>query len=168
MKRRAIICVLVVALVALPSRALAEGRIPTTTVAELISAESGMEGRSVTFRAEVVSEVLAGGDGHAWINVLSDGAAIGVWVPRDLTSELEVFGDWRNTGDIVEVTGVFSEGCDIHGGDMDVHATEILLVTRGYERQHSISIWKLVVGLGGIALALFGYRRMRRLEEGDW
>lgn len=167
MRIRLIVTVLVVALFALPARGIAAEVSSRTSAAALASAASGLDGESVTLEGEVISEVLDGGEGHVWVNVLSEGVAIGVWAPEALAAELEVFGDWGHTGDRVMVTGVFSEACDTHGGDLDVHATSITLLERGTERQHPISFWKLGVGLAGVSLALLGHRRMRRLEEDD-
>lgn len=158
---------LVTALVALPARGIALESPSRTSGAELASAASGLDGMPITLEGEVISEVLAGGPGHVWVNVVSEGVAIGIWAPAELAEDLEVFGTWSHTGDRVRVTGAFHEACDDHGGDLDVHADSIVLLERGTERDHPVSFWKLGVGIGGVALGLLGHRRMRRLEEGD-
>ncbi|MDO8847434.1 MAG: hypothetical protein Q7W51_03465 [Coriobacteriia bacterium] len=167
MRIRLVVLLMVVALVALPARGIAVEVVSRTSAAELVSAESGLDGSTVTFEGEVVSEVLAGGRGHVWVNVLSDGVAIGVWAPAELADDLEVFGDWGHNGDRVVVTGTFNQACDVHGGDLDVHATSVELLERGSERHHPAAFWKLGVGAGGIVLGLLGHRRMRRREEDD-
>lgn len=167
MRGKLTVMLLVVAMIALPARGIAAEVSTRTSAAALASAASGLDGESVTLEGEVVSEALNGGEGHVWVNVLSDGVAIGVWAPEAFAADLEVFGDWGHTGDRVKVTGVLNEACDAHGGDLDVHATSITLLERGTERQHPVSFWKLGVGLAGISLALLGHRRMRRLEEDD-
>jgi hypothetical protein len=158
---------LAIALVAMPASGLAMATVTRTTGAELASAESGLEGATVELEGEVISERLAGGKDHVWVNVLSDGVAIGVWAPEAITRDLAVFGDWGHTGDTVLVTGVFREGCDEHGGDLDVHADELTLLERGIEREHPVSLWKFGIGIGGLAVAYTAVRRMRRAEEGD-
>jgi len=167
MRAKVIVVVLTMALFAMPARGIAAEVSAQTSAAALTSAASGLDGASVTLEGEVVSEVLDGGEGHVWVNVLSEGVAIGVWAPEGSVADLEVFGDWGHTGDRVRVTGVFSEACDTHGGDLDVHATSITLLERGVPRQHPVSFWKLGVGLAGVSLALLGHRRMRRLEEDE-
>lgn len=167
MTRRLLVVALAVALVAIPARGMAVQPSVRTDIAALTGAESGLSGQVVTIEGEVVSEMLAGGNGHVWVNILADGVAIGVWAPRELTDDITVFGDWGHTGDRVVVTGVFSEGCDVHGGDLDLHASDIELVERGTKRSHPVSYWKLGAGLAGITVAALGVRRMRRLEEGD-
>jgi hypothetical protein len=99
--------------------------------------------------------------------VLSGDTAIGVWMSADLAENVEVFGSWSHTGDTVSVTGVFSEACDVHGGDLDIHATELTVVERGSERHHPVSFWKLGLAFGGLAIAFVSLRRSRRIEDGD-
>jgi len=165
--RHVSVSLLVLALVAMPARGLAAQPRAATDGTELASAQSGLDGSLVHLEGEVVSEMLAGGEGHVWINILSGGTAIGVWTPIELTGDLEVFGGWAHTGDIVAVEGVFSEGCDVHGGDMDVHASAITLLERGARREHPVAYWKLGVGMAGAFFALVTARRVRRLREGD-
>lgn len=165
MRRPLLIVLLAAALVALPARGLAIESGTVTSGAELASADSGLDGTTVTLEGEVVSETLRGGDGHVWVNVLSEGVAIGVWAPTNLTEDLTVFGNWGYDGDQISVTGVFSQGCDVHGGDLDVHATSIELVAPGGPRENPVAPWKLAVALGGIGLALVLYRRSQRAQE---
>lgn len=173
MRRYGAIAVFALALALSPASAFAAGTsaagaVPVETDGpEIISMTSGLDGATIAFEGEVVSEALAGGDGHVWVNVLSDGTAIGIWMPVEMTDDLEVFGDWGNTGDVVRVVGILNEGCDQHGGDLDVHAASLELVKRGSERENPYDLWKLGVGLAGLVLAGVGYRRMRRSEEGD-
>lgn len=173
MRRYGAVAVLAFVLVFSPVSALAAGSsaagaVPVETDGpEIISMTSGLDGATIAFDGEVVSEALAGGDGHVWVNVLSGGTAIGVWMPTEMTGELEVRGDWGHTGDMVRVVGTLNEGCDQHGGDLDVHAASVELVKRGIERDNPYDLWKLGVGAAGLVLAGIGYRRMRRSEEGD-
>mgnify|MGYP001036317191 FL=1 len=166
MRRLTLIVALTVALVSVPARGMAIQPARETDGAELSSMASGLDGSRVTLTGEVVSERLAGGDGHVWVNVLSGGVAIGVWMPDQLAADLEVFGSFSHTGDIVRVTGVLNEGCDAHGGDLDVHAESVELLVRGEPRSLPAEWWKLAVGIGGLAVAYAGWRRLRRSEEG--
>lgn len=159
-------CAVAVALVALPARGLAIEP-SRTNGSELVAVGGPADGTTVRFEGEVISEALAGGAEHVWVNVLSDGVAVGVWMPEAMTDDLQVFGDWQHVGDRVAVTGVFNAACDEHGGDLDVHVTELELVARGTERERPVAWWKLGFVAAGTALALYGYRRMRRREE-EW
>ncbi|MBN2847284.1 MAG: hypothetical protein JXP72_02405 [Coriobacteriia bacterium] len=149
---------------ALPARAFAVT--PSgLTGADLVTAGSGLEGAEVTFEGEVVSEALSGGEGHVWINVLSGGVAIGVWVPAEMAEDLTSFGRWSHDGDIVRVTGNLNEACDTHGGDLDVHATALVVVDQGQPRDHPIQYWKLIPGIVGVAAAHVSIQQARRREE---
>lgn len=157
---------LVFALVcALPSRALASAAPTGLTGGDLVTAESGLDGIEVTFEGEVVSEALAGGNGHAWLNVLSGGVAIGAWMPDAMAESIEAFGTYSRDGDYVRVTGVLNEACDMHGGDLDVHATEVVVLGPGAPRQHPVQYWKLLAGIAGLAGSYAIVRRAWRREE---
>ena len=41
-----------------------------------------------------------------------------------------ILGDYKHEGDIVGVAGAFNAACAQHGGDMDIHATSLSVVTR--------------------------------------
>jgi hypothetical protein len=98
--------------------------------------------------------------------VLADEIGIGVWMPTELADDIEVFGRYSHTGDIVRVVGVLNEGCDLHGGDLDVHAERVEVIERGGLRENPAQPWKLAVGLAGLALAGLGWYRMKRQEGG--
>lgn len=162
----ALLAVIVLGFVSFPVRGYAIEPVTETTGAELASMTSGLDGQLVRFEGEVISETLDGGQGHVWVNVLSEGVAIGVWMPAEMAGELEVFGRYSHTGDTVVVTGTLSEGCDLHGGDLDVHAERLELLTRGESRERPGDLWKLGVGLAGLTVAYAGWRRMRRMADG--
>lgn len=161
MRRLAIMTLL--AVMTLPAFAFAADA--RATGPSLASAESGLSGQVVRLEGEVISERLYGGQGHVWVNVLSEGTAIGVWMPEELASDLDVLGTWRYTGDRVQVTGTFNEACDQHGGDLDIHAASVVLLEHGSERDQPVSLWKLAVAAIAFIVAWLGYRRMRRVEE---
>ncbi|MHB1135402.1 MAG: hypothetical protein ACYCXR_02930 [Coriobacteriia bacterium] len=144
---------------ALPSHAFG------LTGADLVAAGNGLDGSSVTFEGEVVSEALAGGRDHVWVNVLSGGVAVGVWMPVAMADDIGSFGTYSQNGDIVRVTGILSEACDVHGGDLDVHASEIVVLRPGTPREHPVQSWKLLAGLVGLAGAYAIVRRAWRREE---
>ena len=167
MRREHATMLLALALLVTPTPLAALEAPAPTDGAEITSMQSGLDEAMVSFEGEVVSELLSGDDEHVWVNVLSGGTAIGVWAPRDLADDIVIFGDWKHDGDRVRVTGVLNEGCDQHGGDLDVHASSIELLERGMERERPYELWKLGIGAAGLFVAYIGWRRMRRAEEGD-
>lgn len=166
MRRAVILCVCMALACALPGQSVASAATATQVSGpELVSMTSGLDGRLVTFEGEVVSEALAGGRGNVWLNVLSGGVAVGVWMPETMADQVREFGRWSHNGDMVRVTGVFNEACDLHGGDLDIHADSMVVVTAGEVRSHPVRYWKLAPGLAGLVLAYATLRRAWRREE---
>lgn len=100
---------------------------------ELISQSRDFDGKNVTYAGEVIGDVMRRG-GHAWINI-SDGAnAVGAWVPSALAARISQTGDFKHTGDSVEVVGIFNRSCVEHGGDLDIHAEELRIIAAGKPR----------------------------------
>lgn len=138
---------------------------PTHTVADLVVERAELDGQTVTIVGEVVSEALRGGVGHVWLNVLDDGTAVGVWMPTETASGVTTFGNWKEHGDLVTVTGTFNRACDVHGGDLDIHAKTLDVVNPGSARETPVQPWKAAVGMVGIAAAALGWRRLRHARE---
>ncbi|MDZ4655724.1 MAG: hypothetical protein U1F44_07605 [Coriobacteriia bacterium] len=163
--RRALVLLLTVSVFALmPSAALGAGVVDVTPAA-LASRAEDLDGATVRFSGEVVSERLRADETHVWLNVLGDGVAMGVYMPAELAEKVTTFGDYSSSGDLVEVTGVYNEACDKHGGDMDVHATSLELVTPGSEHEHRPQSWKGIVGVAGLIAAFLQSRRFHRMRD---
>ncbi|MCX8007005.1 MAG: hypothetical protein N3B11_02690, partial [Coriobacteriia bacterium] len=104
-----------------------------------------------------------------WVNLLEDGTAVGVWMPREMAAKIERWGGYRQTGDTVRVTGVVNLACDRHGGDLDVHASRIEAIVPGALREESVRPFEAVVGALGFvvaaASALLARARERRTPK---
>jgi hypothetical protein len=146
----------------MPVSASGAGTIVDVTPAGLASLAQDLDGATVRFSGEVVSEALRADEGHVWLNMLGDGVAMGVYLPSEMAEMVKTFGSYARGGDVVEVVGVYHEACDEHGGDMDVHAVELLLVEPGAEREHDLHLWKGVIGVAGLVVALVLSRELRR------
>jgi hypothetical protein len=136
---------------------------PVISINDLISESHDFDKKTIMIEAEVILEVLERGD-HAWINVNDGTNAIGVYLPIEMTEEIKVFGDYDHRGDIVSITGVFSRNCDEHGGEIDIHATSVNIVERGFVVKHEIPMWKWAVTMFGVAfssLLLISHRRRK-------
>ncbi len=139
----------------------------TQSATSILTDRAALDGTVVSLEGEAIGEMLRADPGAVWVNVLSDGTALGVYVPTTDAGAVTVFGDYTHTGDIVRVTGVFNRACDQHGGDMDIHATQIEVVTPGSPREREVAIWKLGLAAAGFALAgASAYQSRRRRREG--
>jgi len=127
------VLVFAIAFFALRSTCLAQ---PVSS-GQLISGAKNYDGKSVTYSGEAIGDVMVRGD-HAWINVNDGANAIGVWITRDMAKEILTVGDYKHSGDMVEVVGMFNRVCVEHGGDLDIHAQTLHIVSAGSPNGRSI------------------------------
>lgn len=139
---------------------------------ELVESPKQYDGHTITFTGEVIGEAMHRGD-HTWLHLNDDayyvknveeGANLGgynsgmaVWIPTDQTNELAFFGDYKHEGDIAKIRGVFNAACGQHGGDMDIHATTLAVVTPGHVVTDPIHPVKVMWAIGLTVLAAILY-----------
>jgi hypothetical protein len=103
--------------------------------ADLIAKAKDMDGKQVTYSGEVIGDVMKRGD-FAWANINDGANAIGVWLTREMAVQVQMTGDFKHSGDLVEVTGKFNRVCVEHGGDMDIHGQALSLKRPGMSTPH--------------------------------
>lgn len=169
---------LIVAVALWPTYAAAQAAGPNSpSSGELVEEPRKYDGVWVTFTGEAIGEAMVRGR-YAWLHLNDDAyylqnaeelAELGgynsgqaVWLPALLAEKVSVFGDYRHSGDVVRVTGVFNAACAEHGGDMDIHATKLEVVSEGREVADPIHPWKvwLALALSAAAAALYGVKRL--------
>ncbi len=130
----------------------------------LIENSAGFDGKKVTFQGEVIG-VMPRGD-NAWVNVLDNGYAIGILCSAENAKNISFVGDYTHIGDTVAVSGTFHMACPEHGGDLDIHADNLVIVARGreVERTPSWSLVGLAAVLMAVAIFLMIWLRRRRKE----
>ena len=121
----------------------------------LIQRAEFFDNKTIEYQGEAVGDVMIRGD-FAWINVLQGGKAIGIWLKTVDAKRIGITGDYFHVGDIIKVSGTFHRSCREHGGDLDIHAKRIEIVTPGHEIKHPIDTKKLVV-IALLLLAAFGF-----------
>ncbi len=140
----------------------------TVTSAALIDNAPSWDGRSISFAGEAVGEAMLRGD-HAWLHLNDDPYQVrtpeavrplagfnsgqAIWVPQELVRRVRLFGGYRTAGDVVRVSGEFHAACREHGGDMDVHATNLEVVAEGRAVTRRLNLLRLGIGLGLLAFA---------------
>jgi len=179
----AVVAAAVLAALIIPIGALAQEGPNDPTSGQLIEAPKEFDGTTVTFQGEAVGEVMVRGE-NAWIHLNDDaymyknvgeGAELGgynsgmaVWLPTIEADKISIVGDYKHQGDIVEVSGTFNAACAVHGGDMDIHATDLTVVAPGRQALDPVPVWKiaLAMGLSLVAAGIwYGERRAGRLES---
>ncbi len=136
--------------------------------AEVIAIDRDRDGSVITVEGEAVGEHLRAAGGGRWVNILGDEVGLGIWVTEEMAESIEYFGDYRYDGDIVRVTGVVNVACEQHGGEFDVHAQKLEIISRGGPRPVEVRPVKGIVGAVGLVLAfglwrLYIHRRERRM-----
>jgi len=124
-----------------------------STSLDLINDAKQYDGKTVNYKGEVIGDVMIRKD-HAWLHVNDGTIAIGIWVPKTLIEDIRYVGEYHKKGDIVEVSGTFYRACSEHGGDLDIHASEIKKVTPGSLGIQPISIKKVYIGAYSLILVL--------------
>ena len=122
--------------------ALGEAQAVTST--QLIEEASALDGQPVTFTGEVVGDIMRRGD-YTWLNLSDTVNAMGVWIPTALVGDIHTAGRYAAHGDEVRIQGVFHRACKEHGGDMDIHATQITLLSPAYATPHTVQPVRLVI-----------------------
>jgi hypothetical protein len=136
----------------IPVKAKAETRV---SINELIEKAKEYDGKTVTIQGETIGESMNRGD-FTWINVNDTTNAIGIWLSKSDASKVTYYGNYHNTGDMVEITAVFHRACREHGGEADLHGSTINIVKEGHKAGEVISPIKGICmgALGIIALGM--------------
>ncbi|MDI6605534.1 MAG: hypothetical protein QME65_00070, partial [Candidatus Omnitrophota bacterium] len=80
--------------------------------------------------------------------------AIGVWLEASLLKDAPLTaGNYRSSGDIIEVSGVFHRACPEHGGDLDIHALQVQKIAAG---RHNPELFNLNTGKRNAVIVLLG------------
>lgn len=146
-----------------PTPAMAEAMGEALSSAEVVALGAAGDGRTVKVRGEALGETILDGTGGGWVNVLSDGVALGLWGDPQLFEPIGQYGGYHWRGAIVEATGVYNAACDRHGGDRDVHIEALNVVEPGRPLDRPAQPWKLIAGLAMAGTA--GVLWMRHRER---
>lgn len=133
--------------------------VTTTNIKVLVGANRSLDNATVVFTGEVVGDIMNGGDGHKWVNLLGDdGSSIGVLVTDEMAERVENTGDNSTTGSTLQVRGKCHIDCGEHQGELDVHALDIRVLDAGGPITHYADGNDVKTGLalcaGGFVLLL--------------
>ncbi|MCK9614171.1 MAG: DNA-binding protein [Candidatus Omnitrophica bacterium] len=123
---------------------------------DLLNNTKKYDGKKVLYKGEVVGDIMMRAD-HVWLHVNDGNIAIGIWASNALTKNISYAGDYQKRGDIVEVSGTFHRSCAEHGGDLDIHADIIKIITSGAIVIKPINNKKIYLGVGLLIIVLLLY-----------
>lgn len=127
----------------------------TVSSAELIENAKELDGKEVVYQGEAIGEVMTRGN-YSWVNLHDGENAIGIWMPNTFLSLISFTGSYSSRGDWLEVRGIFNRACAMHGGDLDIHATQLSKIRDGRQVKHRLVTEKqrLSIILSGVLLCL--------------
>jgi hypothetical protein len=133
-------------------------------IVQLVERGAAYDGMYLAIEGEIIGDVMRRGE-HAWLSLLQDGIAVGVWVAATDIPAGSMPGGYSAQGDLVRIGGVMHRACPEHGGDLDFHATRIERIEPGRAVFHPAGKERLVAGLAlsaaGVGLAFYWRRRER-------
>lgn len=125
---------------------------PEMDSASLIENATSLDGQNVTYQGEVIGDIMQRQD-HFWINVLDNGTAISIWITAEQRQKIELCGQYGIKGDQVQIVGQFFQACAEHGGDLDLHATSLKIISSGSRLPSHLNIARMIVAVGLFILA---------------
>ena len=163
MHRRIFLLILILLMAASASAYAAE-----VTSTDLIESAGDWDGSTVLYTGELIGDAFLRGN-HVWLNVEDANNAVGIWADRAVLASLTSFGRYGQTGDLLQIRGTFHRACQEHGGDLDIHAEEIVVLEKGRQSEQAIS-YPLLIGAVVFVLAdiliLALYRKQNRSVNG--
>lgn len=135
-----------------------------STSLNLLNNTKQYDGKVVNYKGEVIGDVMIRGD-YAWLHVNDGAIAIGIWAPKKMVENIRYVGNYQIKGDIVEVSGTFHRSCLEHGGDLDVHASEIKKVISGSPAIEPINRKKVYIGVYSLVIVLLFYTLKKFIQS---
>lgn len=128
---------------------------------ELIGSARILDGGVVTYKGQIITAIMKRG-AYSWANLNDGYNAIGVWCNTPSLDGVSALGGYKCKGDILEVTGKFHRACLEHGGELDIHADSVKIVSRGFAIREHVSNARINIGAAFFILtllAIFAFRK---------
>lgn len=143
-----------------------------TSIANLGTADSYMDGQTVQVIGEVVGDRLRAEDDpdYCWLTLQSPQSpndTVAVYLSRTLTQSIEVYGAYGKRGTMLQVRGPFNLACADHDGLSDLHADHAAVVSKGSEEPDPFDLVDFVPGLALMLVAAGLAFAFWRLRESD-
>jgi hypothetical protein len=110
---------------------------------ELIENAKKLDGEEVVIQGEAIGERMDRGN-YSWININDGTNAIGIWLKERDADKVLYYGNYKNIGDTLKITGIFNRACMEHGGEADFHSVSIEIVEEGYQNKEQIASVKII------------------------
>jgi len=121
-------------------------------ISQLIENAKTNDGKQVILTGEAIGESMQRGE-SCWVNIKDSSNAIGIWMSLADAQQIRFYGNYRQIGDIISVTGIFHRACVEHGGEADIHCEELTIKEKGFPVADKVDSKKGMLA-GGLFLAL--------------
>jgi len=145
MRKAAVILILLILLLT-PRTARSE------PVGELIEDPERFDGLQVSFSGEVIGVMIRGE--NAWVNILDEGYAIGIWCSAEDAKSITYVGDYLHIGDYVSGEGIYNVACIEHDGDTDIHASLFRVLEIGRTIERTTNLFLVLASIAALAIAV--------------
>jgi len=160
MHQKTVFLIIALLLLFAPAAALADGNAVNSN--DLIDHAKDYDNQLVVYEGEVLGDILYRGD-HAWLAVYDGSNTIGVYVTAEQAQQITVLGGYGKHGDTIRIEGVFHRACAEHGGDLDIHADTMKVLSVGSATQiHAsrlITILAIALPLPAAGLLLLVWKK---------
>lgn len=164
-------CLVLLTFLACPGTIVAANSIGTRILSssEIVEKAKNLDGHSVTYEGEIIGDIMKRGD-YVWINVSDDISALGVWTLAESLPPLAEAGNYRQKGARVQIAGTFNRACLEHGGDYDIHASQVVLIAPGYLVVRQLNLYLafaaiILFAMATTVLTLFQRQRISKTRS---
>jgi hypothetical protein len=133
-----------------------------TQINSLVNNMGAFDSQVVTIEGEAIGEAMNRG-AYSWINVNDGTNALGIWLKSSDAERIKTFGDYKHTGDIVRISGIFLKNSPEHGGDVEIDCSSLEIIKKGHTVDEQLTNIKILTAtlLFSIALTLtYAYFRI--------
>ncbi len=118
----------------------------TTDINQLVENAKALDGKQVTVQGEAIGEIMQRGD-YCWVNINDTTNAMGIWMKSADARQITCYGNYKNKGDTIIVSGVFRRACSEHGGEADIHSETFKIVQTGHSVKEQIPFTKVLAAV---------------------
>ena len=166
MRRLATVLAVTAVLLGVATPATATAPPLSLSTKEIVSLPPSEGGLDVTMEGEAILAALRSDEGHVFVNLLQDDTAVGVWMSRVQADRIDGFGRYGRSGTFLRVEGVVNVACAQHGGDLDVHAARVEVVSPAQEAGLVlVPPSRIAIGVGVVAAAVIEWGLFTRLRR---
>jgi hypothetical protein len=134
------------------------------TVFKLLEKQAELDGTEITFHGELIGQPIFEKMG-VFVNIMDvEFNALGIYLPKKDLIKFNHYGRHGQKGDYIQVSGTFHKVCSQHGGDTDLHAKDITVITPGETiPEPTIPPYKIILGTTLILIVLYLFFSSRQL-----